>query len=263
MEQPELGKKIQELRKLKGLTQEELVERCNINVRTIQRIESGEVSPRSFTIKTILEVLGEDSKAFFKNAILKMSNSERTKLQISWMAGILFVVFSTIGIILESFTKDGIGLADSELIIWTLNGFLILGAVVFFLRGYKALGEHFKNKYLSIGTYLYFISEVLFVITAILSKMKFLGDWDTELIFGISTLVLIGLSEIVLGIGILKLQDQFGVFAKIIGILKIIIGGMFLTIILSVIAIFLVLPVLLAEVLFLLRASQKLTEDYS
>ena len=105
MEQPELGKKIQELRKLKGLTQEELVERCNINVRTIQRIESGEVSPRSFTIKTILEVLGEDSKTFFKNAILKMSNSERTKLQISWMAGILFAVFSTIGIILESFRK--------------------------------------------------------------------------------------------------------------------------------------------------------------
>ena len=93
--------------------------------------------------------------------------------------------------------------------------------------------------------------------------MKFLGDWDTELIFGIPTLILVGLSETVLGIGILKLQDQFGVFATIIGILKIIIGGMFLTIILSVIAIFLILPVLLAEVLFLLRASQKLTEDYS
>jgi len=53
MEQPELGQKIIELRKYKGLTQEELVEKCNINVRTLQRIESGEVNPRSFTIKMI------------------------------------------------------------------------------------------------------------------------------------------------------------------------------------------------------------------
>ncbi|MDN3618874.1 helix-turn-helix transcriptional regulator [Polaribacter undariae] len=60
MKQPELGKRIFELRKRNGLTQEELVEQCNINVRTIQRIEAGEVNPRSYTIKIILEVLGED-----------------------------------------------------------------------------------------------------------------------------------------------------------------------------------------------------------
>ncbi len=50
MKQPELGKKISELRKAKGMTQEELVEKCNLNVRTVQRIEAGEVTPRSFTI---------------------------------------------------------------------------------------------------------------------------------------------------------------------------------------------------------------------
>src|SRR5690554_4642714 len=60
MKQPELGHKILELRKAKGFTQEELVERCNINVRTIQRIEAGEVTPRSYTLKTILEVLDYD-----------------------------------------------------------------------------------------------------------------------------------------------------------------------------------------------------------
>src|SRR5690554_5513125 len=60
MKQPELGHKILELRKAKGLTQEELVERCNINVRTIQRIEAGEVTPRSFTIKSIMDALEYD-----------------------------------------------------------------------------------------------------------------------------------------------------------------------------------------------------------
>ncbi|MFO7721231.1 MAG: helix-turn-helix transcriptional regulator [Gillisia sp.] len=33
MKQPELGRKISELRKEKGLTQEELVDKCNISVR--------------------------------------------------------------------------------------------------------------------------------------------------------------------------------------------------------------------------------------
>jgi len=57
MKQPELGKKIAILRSEKGLTQEELVNKCNLNVRTIQRIETGEVTPRNSTIKIIFEAL--------------------------------------------------------------------------------------------------------------------------------------------------------------------------------------------------------------
>ena len=57
MNQPQLGKKIAELRKAKGLTQEELVKLCKLNVRTLQRIESGEVTPRSYTIKIIFTAL--------------------------------------------------------------------------------------------------------------------------------------------------------------------------------------------------------------
>jgi transcriptional regulator with XRE-family HTH domain len=57
MKQPELGKKIADLRKAKGYTQEELVEKCNLSVRTLQRIESGEVEPRSHTIRVIFAAL--------------------------------------------------------------------------------------------------------------------------------------------------------------------------------------------------------------
>jgi transcriptional regulator with XRE-family HTH domain len=57
IQQPELGKKIIDLRKARGLTQEELVEKCNLSVRTLQRIEAGEVTPRPITIKLIFEAL--------------------------------------------------------------------------------------------------------------------------------------------------------------------------------------------------------------
>lgn len=60
MTQPELGKKIAELRKAKGFTQEELVEKCNLSVRTLQRIESGEVAPRTYTIRLIFTALDFD-----------------------------------------------------------------------------------------------------------------------------------------------------------------------------------------------------------
>lgn len=64
MKQQELGTKLAELRKAKGLTQEEVVAKCNIAVRTLQRIEAGEVIPRSYTLHAILSVLEVDYSDF-------------------------------------------------------------------------------------------------------------------------------------------------------------------------------------------------------
>lgn len=64
MNERELGQKISELRKAKGLTQEELAARCKINVRSLQRIEAGEVIPRSHTVRTILLELDVDYADF-------------------------------------------------------------------------------------------------------------------------------------------------------------------------------------------------------
>ena len=53
MNQPDLGLKVSELRQQKGLTQEQLAERCEVSPRTIQRIESGEVDPRAYTLQCL------------------------------------------------------------------------------------------------------------------------------------------------------------------------------------------------------------------
>lgn len=53
----ELSQKIVIARKRKGFTQEQLADSANVTVRTIQRIESGESIPRSYTLKTIAAVL--------------------------------------------------------------------------------------------------------------------------------------------------------------------------------------------------------------
>jgi len=60
MRQPDLGLKVTELRQQKGLTQEQLAEKCEVSPRTIQRIESGEVDPRAFTLQCLSTALDFD-----------------------------------------------------------------------------------------------------------------------------------------------------------------------------------------------------------
>jgi transcriptional regulator with XRE-family HTH domain len=52
----------------KVLTQKELSERSHISTRSIQRIENGELVPRSHTLKTLAEILGLSFEDFMKSA---------------------------------------------------------------------------------------------------------------------------------------------------------------------------------------------------
>ncbi|MFH1197826.1 MAG: helix-turn-helix domain-containing protein [bacterium] len=53
-----IGARIAGIRNQKGFSQQELANRTNINIRTIQRIESGEVKPRLYTLRILSEYLG-------------------------------------------------------------------------------------------------------------------------------------------------------------------------------------------------------------
>jgi len=60
MQQPDLGIKVNTLRQQKGFTQEQLAEKCEVSPRTIQRIESGEVDPRAYTLQCLSAALDFD-----------------------------------------------------------------------------------------------------------------------------------------------------------------------------------------------------------
>ena len=93
MEKLDFGTKLIEVRKAKGLTQDEVAEKCKITVRTIQRIESGLVTPRAFTIKIISETLGFD---FFETSntgyevLTENQNSNLENHKILWYLKDLF-----------------------------------------------------------------------------------------------------------------------------------------------------------------------------
>ena len=58
-----IGIVIKEVRKQKGLTQQDLSEHSNLSARTIQRIENNEVEPSFYSLKSIGEILKIDLQA--------------------------------------------------------------------------------------------------------------------------------------------------------------------------------------------------------
>jgi uncharacterized Tic20 family protein len=87
MNQPQLGLKVAELRQQKCLTQEHLAEKCEVSTRTIQRIESGEVDPRAYT----LHCLGAALEFDFEEQETTSENLWLTLLHLSSIFVILVV----------------------------------------------------------------------------------------------------------------------------------------------------------------------------
>lgn len=88
MKQPDFGKELTRIRNLKGITQEELASKSNVTIRTIQRIESGVVNPRSYTVKAIGEILGYD---FLSDESLRdESNGNAESTQNGLVSGLVY-----------------------------------------------------------------------------------------------------------------------------------------------------------------------------
>ena len=95
-----------------------MVEKCNINVRTIQRIEAGDVSPRSYTITAILEVLGVDYFEEEQKESVTFTAKEKKILSLAWIFGVVhfFIGFIETAADFYQFT-DAISLLNNSVYI--------------------------------------------------------------------------------------------------------------------------------------------------
>ena len=97
MNQHEIGNKIAELRKAKGLTQEELAIRCGIKERLVNKIESGVISPRVLVLKKIGSELDYE---------FKFENNDDSKFWLLTLHLSNFLAFPVFPLILWSLKKD-------------------------------------------------------------------------------------------------------------------------------------------------------------
>jgi transcriptional regulator with XRE-family HTH domain len=261
MKQPELGQKILELRKAKGLTQEELVELCNINVRTIQRIEAGEVTPRSYTIKSILEVLGYDFKEIQQtneeNAVMNLEMAGKAAfLQISFFVGIVYFLLAFV----EGFFDYGLWEAGEEIspeaapwyIAVKIGIMLTFGVFAF---GYYRLSMIKPNVIVKAASILLIIATC-FGVAADIYGFNNASVWQSV---QFSKAILFGALYIVFGLGLIKYQTEFGSLALVAGILSIISGIAFLSIIFAIPGLFVFTIFEILQLVLLYKAYESIT----
>jgi len=273
MKQPDLGKKLAELRKQNGLTQEELVEKCNISVRTIQRIEAGEVEPRSYTIKTILNALNIQFDSVFEKKYksgyfdkifgISLDSSSRLKqLTIAWIFGIVyfFIGFFEVGFEFNRFFGDdliggGIG--------YILVKCISLISFVLFMRGFVIVGSMYKSYLLQIMTVIIIVFMVLIGFYDIFTfdSVSYIDELDK--FTGISKAITSGILQILFGIAILQLSSKIGNIASVSGVFEIITGIFFLSVIGAIVGLFFLIPTEILEIIVLYKVAEKLKkEDY-
>jgi transcriptional regulator with XRE-family HTH domain len=223
MKQPELGKKISELRKAKGMTQEELVEKCNLNVRTVQRIEAGEVTPRSYTVKALFEALGYQ----WENQLNDEAEFKAKPSPILYGAvgaGILYFFLSILEIGME---QENLGGEIS----FSLIGFTLVKTgtyffYVVFLFGWLKLIKTFPNGILTIALWAMIGANVIWYFTdliALFTDAFSIGDYYMLKVSSFGFLFAF------LGFGYLGYKTQFSSVATIMGALLILAGALMFT----------------------------------
>ncbi|MCS3556959.1 MULTISPECIES: helix-turn-helix domain-containing protein [unclassified Sphingobacterium] len=93
------GQLIRDLRLKKGITQEELAAKTDISVRTIQRIESGDVDPRAYTLQAIASALEVEYHVLVNSeGDLEMSDEKSTDkwLPLLHLSGLLLFIIPPI-----------------------------------------------------------------------------------------------------------------------------------------------------------------------
>ena len=120
---------------------------------------------------------------------------------------------------------------------------------------YNYFSEVSKNAYrdhflLSNAILIYIIIAITMTIANFFIKgVGFISSF--EIIMGVFLMIIFGIGEFFMGLGILKLKENLGSLAQITGIAKIINGALLISVILSPIALFFVVPILILEVVFL------------
>lgn len=100
-----LGQTIRNARVSKGYTQQQLADQINVNLRSIQRIEKGEVTPRSYTLNLLADhlELADDIRQMPLGAsdVVATLPNQTTKL-ISTIASGLLIIFLTAAFLSQS-----------------------------------------------------------------------------------------------------------------------------------------------------------------
>ncbi|MBT1685481.1 helix-turn-helix domain-containing protein [Dawidia soli] len=267
MQQPELGRRLTALRKEKNLTQAELVEKSHVSVRTIQRIEAGEVLPRMSTVKILLGALGEDYDSFLTKPVpvmettkIALPTAHRSTLLIAALAGAVYLVAQSIlGAMDIAWIINHTGWEVRMNTIYTGLTVVMVISYTLFARGFIALATVFEHPLLKVVSYVLMIATGLKGIFDVASLSVEVADtlWLPYAVMA----VLFGALSILFGICLIRLQDGMGELCRMAGILEIMIGCTLVTVVLFFVTYIILIPAVVLEILVLYRGYEYLSRS--
>ncbi len=273
IEQPILGSKLLALRLEKGITQLELREKCHVSVRTIQRIESGSVTPRASTVKILLEALGENPNDWFGSSNVLVENQfsiktfknmllvdtseqvQKNALTPAWIAGIIYLLIGIIEIVMDIQLSEQ-GSSISLLSVTIVVKIITIISFFLFTRGFIALAILFENHLLRIAAYISIAAITMIYSVEIIITLVSPNAVELINTLGALSVIPFGAISLFFGLGLIRLQDGMGRIAKVAGRLEMIYGISYMTLILTPIGLILLPAVLIVEIVLLSRADQ-------
>jgi len=248
MNQPELGNKIAGIRKEKGFTQQEVADKSGINIRTIQRIESGEVTPRTYTIRQFLHALDLTYEQVFDQETDKSSGL----LKAAWIHGIIYFILGFPEVYLGGMLMEG-GLTPSQSILFLVIKIQATISYIFFIHGFTIIGKINHLPLLTIA------SKFLMIFAAAFALFESLAVFEIVPIEGVmfSESISFGIVGILFGIALFRSEKITGRLGILAGILEVTAAMTFLTFVLAFIGLFILAPAEILEILILYFAATK------
>ncbi len=267
MQQPELGRRLTAFRKEKNMTQEELVEKSHVSVRTIQRIEAGEVLPRMTTVKILLEALGESYESFSAKQTQVMEthksmlpSTNRNTLMIAVMAGAVYliseIILGTMGV--SRIINDGEWGVGMNAVYTSITIVMVISFALF-AQGFIVLSSVFENTLLKVAAYLLVFAMVGKGILDVSSLS--IDEIESMWIPYAVVAIILGAIGIVFGIALIRLQDSMGELSRFAGILEIIMGCLLITVVLFFISYVILVPAVVVEIIVLFRGYEYLSKQ--
>ncbi|MBW2980496.1 hypothetical protein KY360_03705 [Candidatus Woesearchaeota archaeon] len=182
-----------------------------------------------------------------------MSAKTNKAIRHAAIAGIWSLVFIIPTFILEAMKKE---VVTMNLKVTTLIFYIItLVVYILFIRGFVVIAKKTKDKLLLTMSYLCIITTILYYIYVAFVTIS--PALEKTFIHVFSLMVMGGVS-IPFGISIINLKKKFKGIATAAGVLNIITGSFFITIIFVFLGFFTMIATYILEIILLFRASEKL-----
>jgi transcriptional regulator with XRE-family HTH domain len=197
------------------MTQKELADACGMDIRTIQRIEAGEVTPRMHTLKLLSKALDCDTGVFMNAPTANDNKASTDDLKWPFWASIVFAI-NGILVVFDLITHS----FNNYFHVFTL--LIHASSCIFFFKGFYLIGRQYNNQVMAISSLLAMVLLPLVNIFYLLTPYYLTASY---MLF-----ILLCITQIIGGIGFLtegyKRRNQHRVNLYIIAGLMIIVQSM-------------------------------------